>query len=57
MGNIRNAQQRYEEALDYHERAVGNLKITLGEMHCFTGDCFYNLGVDWIRQRDGIKAR
>ena len=57
MGHIRNAQQRYEEALEYHARAVENLKITLGEKHYFTGDCFYSLGVDWIRQGNHEKAR
>lgn len=57
MGNIRNAQERYEEALQYHERAVRNLKVTLGEKHYFTGDCFYNLGVDWMRQGDTEKAK
>jgi hypothetical protein len=57
MGNIRNAQQRYGEALKYHERAVENMKATLGEKHYFTGDCFYSLGVDWMRQGDATKAR
>jgi hypothetical protein len=57
MGNIRNAQERYGEALEYHERAVRNMKVTLGEKHYFTGDCFYSLGVDWMRQGDTEKAR
>ena len=56
MGNIYNAQQRYEEALKYHQRAVENMKVTLGEKHYFTGDCFYSLAVDWIRQGDHVKA-
>ncbi len=38
MGNIRNAQQRHREALEYHERALENMKATLGEKHYFTGD-------------------
>lgn len=50
MGNIRNGQGRYSEALAYHERAVENMRITLGEKHYFTGDCLYSLAVDLIRQ-------
>ena len=57
MGNIRNAQELYGEALEYHERAVRNMKVTLGEKHSFTGDAFYSLGVDWMRQGDTEKAR
>lgn len=57
MGRVRNAQQRYGEGLEYHRRAVENMKVTLGENHYFTGDSFYTLGVDWIRQGNGEKAR
>ena len=57
MGNIRNAQQRYEEGLEYHKRALENMKVNLGEKHFFTGDCSYNLGVDWMRLGDVEKAR
>ncbi|KAL8831927.1 MAG: hypothetical protein Q9170_005089 [Blastenia crenularia] len=49
MGNICNAQQRYKEGLKYHERALANMKVTLGEKHYFTGDCFYSLAVDYVR--------
>ncbi|KAJ0120519.1 tetratricopeptide repeat domain-containing protein [Diaporthe amygdali] len=50
MGNIRNVQGRYDEALEYHERAVRNISITLGEKHYFTGDCLYSLATDLLRQ-------
>ncbi|KAL9028779.1 MAG: hypothetical protein Q9196_002902 [Gyalolechia fulgens] len=50
MGNIRNAQKRYQEGRKYHERAVENMKVTLGKKHYFTGDCFYSLAVDCMRQ-------
>ncbi|KAG5772055.1 hypothetical protein H9Q72_001668 [Fusarium xylarioides] len=50
MGDIRNGQHRYEEALSYHTRALDNLKATCGEKHYFTGDCFYSLGKDLLRQ-------
>ena len=56
MGNIRNAQERYGEALEYHELAVRNM-VNHGEKHYFTGDCFYSLGIDWMRQGDTEKAR
>ncbi|KAF5969746.1 tetratricopeptide repeat domain-containing protein [Fusarium bulbicola] len=49
MGDIRNGQQLYEEAIDYHMRALDNLKTTCGEKHYFTGDCFYSLGKDVLR--------
>lgn len=56
MGNIRNAQQRYQEALHYHERAVQNMRATLGEKHYFTGDCLYSLATDLLREGDTKRA-
>jgi tetratricopeptide (TPR) repeat protein len=56
MGNIRNAQQKYDEAIEYHERAFKNIQTNLGEKHYFTGDCFYSLAVDFIRSGDHERA-
>ncbi|KAK7912199.1 tetratricopeptide repeat domain-containing protein [Apiospora marii] len=56
MGNIRNAQGRHEEAMEYHQSAVDNLRVTLGEMHYFTGDSFYSLAVDHWKQGATEKA-
>ncbi|KAH7265628.1 uncharacterized protein BKA55DRAFT_559302 [Fusarium redolens] len=50
MGDIRNGQHRYDEALGYHNRALDNLKATGGDKHYFTGDCFYSLAKDLLRQ-------
>ncbi|KAL9611676.1 MAG: hypothetical protein Q9167_003705 [Letrouitia subvulpina] len=57
MRNIRNLQHRYKEAIEYHKRTVMNMRITLGENHYFTGDCFYRLGLDWKRQGNNSEAR
>lgn len=56
MGHIRNGQKRYEEALQYHERAVKNIIVTCGERHYFTGDCFYSLAEDLARKGDDKNA-
>lgn len=57
MGNIRNLQHGYLEAIEYHERTVTNMKFTLGETYYVTGDCLYRLGTDWERQGNNSKAR
>ncbi|CAG8972805.1 hypothetical protein HYALB_00007730 [Hymenoscyphus albidus] len=56
MGNIRNAQERFSEGLEYHQRSLNNLRSTLGEKHHFTGDAFYSLGVNYWQQKDKIEA-
>ncbi|CAG8951141.1 hypothetical protein HYFRA_00006539 [Hymenoscyphus fraxineus] len=56
MGNIRNAQERFSEGLEYHQRSLNNLRSTLGEKHHFTGDAFYSLGVDYWQQKDKSQA-
>ncbi|KAK3941873.1 hypothetical protein QBC46DRAFT_381661 [Diplogelasinospora grovesii] len=56
MGNIRSGQQRYDEALQYHDRAVKNIRVTLGEKHYFTGDCFYSLAAELERKGDYKRA-
>ncbi|KAH8729231.1 nb-arc and tpr domain-containing protein [Ilyonectria robusta] len=57
MGNIRNAQRRYPEALDYHERAVKNIRTILGRKHYFAGDCSYSVAMDLMRQGRLERAR
>ena len=57
MGCIRAAQGRFPEARKYHERAITNIKATLGEKHYFAGDCFYSLAVVLIRLDDLLGAR
>ncbi|KAK3367207.1 hypothetical protein B0T24DRAFT_682345 [Lasiosphaeria ovina] len=56
MGHIRNAQKRYEEDLVYHERAVKNIKATVGDTNHFSGDFFYSLAEDLIRRGDNTRA-
>ncbi|KAI9664019.1 MAG: hypothetical protein M1821_007510 [Bathelium mastoideum] len=56
MGNLRVAQERYDEGLDFHKRALENLKAVVGIKHDFTGDCFYTVANDYLRQNDDIKA-
>jgi hypothetical protein len=56
---ISTMHRNYGEALqvEYHERAVRNMKVTLGEKHYFTGNCFYSLGIGWMRQGDTKNTR
>ena len=56
MGTIREVQQRFEEALEYHERALNNMQVTLGEKHYFTGDCLYSIALDLLRLGDVQRA-
>ena len=56
MGQIRRAQGRDEEALDYHERALKNIVITAGDKHYFTGDFHYDIAVDLLQLGDCRKA-
>jgi hypothetical protein len=57
MGHIRVAQGRYDEGLELHQRALDNLRVTLGETHYQTADCMYNVAQSLIRRRDYSKAR
>jgi hypothetical protein len=57
MGHIRNGQNRYEEGLEYHERAVENIRLTCGEKHYFTGDCYYSFASDLIQKGEHVKGR
>jgi len=57
MGTIREVQQRYEEALKYHELALKNMQATLGEKHYFTGDCYYSIALNFLRLGNAQRAR
>jgi hypothetical protein len=52
MGTIREVQRRFKEALEYHERALKNMRVTLGEKHYFTGDCFYSIALNLLQLGD-----
>ncbi|KAF2238369.1 nb-arc and tpr domain-containing protein [Viridothelium virens] len=56
MGNLRVAQERYDEGLRFHERAVENLRAVNGDKHEFTGDCLYAVAKDYLRREDFMKA-
>lgn len=57
MGTICEVRKQYEEALEYHERALNNMQETLGEKHYFTGDCYYSIAVNSLRVGDADRAR
>lgn len=57
MGTIREVQLRFQEALEYHQDALDNMRVTLGEKHYFTGDCFYSIAMNLLRLGDVGRAR
>lgn len=57
MGTICEVREQYNEALEYHERALSNIRETLGEKHYFTGDCYYSIAVNSLRIGHTERAR
>jgi tetratricopeptide (TPR) repeat protein len=56
MGNIRRAQDRVMDAIDFHKRAVTNLRAIIGDRHEFTANCSYTLAKDYVLTDETEKA-
>ncbi|KAF2242058.1 hypothetical protein BU26DRAFT_571299 [Trematosphaeria pertusa] len=50
-GHLRVAEENVAEALGFHELALANLRVTLGNSHYQTADCMYNLAQDLLHFR------
>ncbi|KFY93394.1 hypothetical protein V500_03724 [Pseudogymnoascus sp. VKM F-4518 (FW-2643)] len=49
MGHVLVAQGKHDEGLEFYQRALKNLTVTLGETHYQTADCKYNIANGLIR--------
>lgn len=56
-GHLRVAEENVAEALGFHELALANLRVTLGNSHYQTADCMYNLAQDLLHFRRYEEAR
>ena len=57
IGNVYESQELLEKSFDYHQRALAQVRATVGEHHRSTGDIAYKVGCHMIRLRRYSEAQ
>lgn len=57
MGHLRVAEFKLEEAREFHQSALENLRVTLGKTHFQTADCMYNVAQDLLYLSRDVEAK
>lgn len=57
LGNVRIGQNRLEDAFELHKSSLACWKITMGEQHHKTGDCYHKVGWHYARLGQWDDAR